>query len=322
MPGNVFTIPAGLPFAELLARGVIEKTGGTDSPFAIANITILLPTRRATRTLTEAFVRALGGAALLPHIRPLGDVDEDDLLLDSTAGDLVLPKPIELVRRRLLLAALVEHWDLAANSGQQTFGFAQAIGMARGLAQFIDEAETQGADLSRLEQLAEGSLAEHWRQVKEFLELVRDEWPKLMAAEGSANPAHRRNLALEALTRRYHDRPPSSPVIAAGTTGSIPATAALLRQIAALPNGIVILPGLDRELDEDSWDRLDEGHPQFGMKQLLERMEVERRSVRDWLPGKSNSARATLLRETLRPAPTTDAWRAIAVNGSDEIEKG
>ncbi len=33
-------------------------------------------------------------------------------------------------------------------------------------------------------------------------------------------------------------------------------------------------------------------------------------------------ARETLLREALRPAPTTDAWRALAERGPGEIAKG
>src|SRR5256885_7498107 len=47
-------------------------------------------------------------------------------------------------------------------------------------------------------------------------------------------------------------------VIAAGSTGSIPATAELLKTIAQLPNGAVVLPGLDSDLDEPSWDRSEE----------------------------------------------------------------
>ena len=319
---NVFTIPAGTAFADLLARGVIEQAGIDRSPFALAEITILVPTRRAVRTLQESFARTLGGAALLPQIKPLGDIDEDEILFDAGADDLSLPPAIEPVRRRLLLAALVERWDRAAHGGESTFGLAQSANLARGLAQFIDEADTQDADLSKLESLAENSLAEHWQHVKDFLVFVRGQWPKIMAAEGAANPAERRNLALRALARRYKDNPPNARVIAAGTTGSIPATAALLREISGLAKGAVVLPGLDRALDDESWATLDEGHAQFGMRQLLERIGIARRDVRDWSPVTANEARATLLRETLRPAPTTDAWRAIAVSGGEEIAKG
>ena len=42
------------------------------------------------------------------------------------------------------------------------------------------------------------------------------------------------------------------PVIAAGSTGSIPATADLLRAIARLPRGALVLPGLDTSLDAET----------------------------------------------------------------------
>jgi ATP-dependent helicase/nuclease subunit B len=321
MAMNVFTIPAGTAFAELLVRGVLEKIDTRD-PFALADTTILVPTRRAVRTLSDSFARNLGGSALLPQIRPLGDIDEDELLFGMTSEDFSLPPVVDPVRRRLQLAALVERWDRARHGGESSFGFAQAASLARGLAQFIDDAETQGADLAKLEDLAGSAFAEHWQHVRDFLVFIRDQWPKLMAADGVINPAARRNLALTALAERYRAAPPKAPVIAAGTTGSIPATATLLRVIAALPLGAAVLPGLDRDLDDDSWAKLDEGHAQFGMKQLLARMEIARREVRDWSATPTNAQRALLLREALRPAPTTDAWRALVMRGSDGIATG
>ncbi|HEY0283044.1 MAG TPA: hypothetical protein VGC27_10525, partial [Rhizomicrobium sp.] len=131
-----------------------------------------------------------------------------------------------------------------------------------------------------------------------------------MEAEGCINPEARRNEALRALAKRLKSNPPDHPVVAAGSTGSIPATAELLGVIARLPKGVVVLPGLDRELDEDSWQRLDPGHPQFALKQLLERIGVRREDVADWLPSAGLPGRERILREVLRPAPTTDAWRA------------
>ena len=58
----------------------------------------------------------------------------------------------------------------------------------------------------------------------------------------------------------------SAPVIAAGSTGTVPSTARLLKVIASLPNGAVVLPGLDRSLDEEDWASLAEHpeHPQAG----------------------------------------------------------
>ena len=320
MSANVFTIAAGAAFAETLARGVIARTGA-DDPLALADATIFLPTRRAARTLSDAFGRVLGGAALLPQIRPLGDADDDEFAFDPAGEDVALPPSMSPVRQRLLMATLVQRWDRAEHGGRLTF--AQAASLARGLGDFLDEVETQEVDLSNLDALAPDSLAAHWAEVKEFLEFMRDEWPKLLAAEGRIAPAVRRRAILGALAERLEKNPPAGPVVAAGTTGSIPATARLLAAIARLERGAVVLPGLDRKLDEDSWNKLDPGHPQYGMKQLLARIGVERQDVKDWKPGTpANSARETLLRETLRPAPTTDAWRDIADRGAGEIEKG
>ncbi|MGB8363210.1 MAG: double-strand break repair protein AddB [Rhizomicrobium sp.] len=321
MTANVFTIAAGMPFAQTLARGLIARLGAEQNPFALADAVVYLPTRRAVRTLGDTFARVSGGAALLPQLRALGDVDEDDDAFDPASDSISLPPAMAPLRRRLLLATLVRRWDRAKHGGRGQWAFAQAAQFARSLAAFLDEAETQEADLSKLEALAPANLAEHWAEVRDFLVLLRDEWPKLVAADGTLDPAARRKAQLDALTRRYAAKLPKGPVIAAGTTGSIPATARLLNAIAQLPNGMVILPGLDRALDEESWNKLDPGHPQFGMKELIGRIGIARADVKEW-GDTPMQARAAALRETLRPAPTTDAWRAIAEHGADALAEG
>ena len=294
----------------------MQRFGG--GPLTLADATIYLPTRRAARCIAEIFAKQAGGATLLPDFRPLGDVDEDELLLDPTADELELKPAIKPIRRRMLLAALIRRWS-EARGRVMTFG--QAAGLARSLADVMDDVERQGADLAKLAELAPLSLAEHWAEVKEFLSLIHTAWPEILADEHRVNPAAHRNDALRALAKKLQNNPPDAPVIAAGSTGSIPATADLLGVIARLPNGAVVLPGLDRILDEDSWERLDPGHPQFALKQLLGRIGVARTEVADWIAAPL-SVRETLLREVLRPAPTTDAWRALAERDTSELANG
>ena len=314
MPANVFTIPSSAAFADTLARGLIKRLG--TGPLALADAVIYLPTRRAQRTFGDAFARVLGGAGLLPQFKALGDVDEDEFLFEAEALD--LPPAIAPMRRSLLLATMIRRWSEKARG--RAMGFAQASALADGLAQVMDEVETQGVSIADLE--VPGTLAEHWEDVRVLLTLLETEWPNILAAEKRISPADRRNRALRALAEQLKKTPPKGPVIAAGSTGSIPVTAALMHVIAELPNGSVVLPGLDRELDETSWNALDPGHPQFGLKQLLERLGVARKDVKDW-DGARDTQRERLLREALRPAPTTDAWRAIAEgSGTAEIKKG
>ena len=176
---NVFTIPASVPFSAALARGLLARIGS--DAMALADVTIYLPTRRAARSIAEVFAREAGGAVLLPEFRPLGDVDEDELLLDAGA-DLDLPPAITPLLRRLLLATLIRRWSHSRDGGTMTFG--QAASLSRSLASVMDEVDRQGADLGKLENLAPAALAEHWAEVKDFLSIIHQAWPALLAAEG------------------------------------------------------------------------------------------------------------------------------------------
>ncbi len=319
----VFTIPASADFAATLARGVVDRTGG--DALAVSSAIIYLPTRRAARGFGDAFAKVLGGAALLPQFRALpsttnmGESEEDDLLFDTFDDGVPLPPAIHPIRRRLLLARLIRQWRAAEG---ETLSFAQAAALAASLARVMDEVETQGADLKTLKTVVPAALAEHWQGVARFLDIIDDAWPAVLAAEGATNPAARQAAALRALAKRLTDHPPQDLMIAAGSTGSIPATAELLAAIACLPNGAVVLPGLDLDLDAESWANLDPGHPQYGLRELLKRIGVERQDVRHWASAERNAARETLLRETLRPAPTTDAWRALANKGASDLANG
>jgi len=314
---HLFTIPSGIPFARALAEGVIQRCGG--DPLTIADSLILVPTRRAARTLREAFAAALGGAALIPKIRALGDIDEDEMF-EPSSEELSTPA-ISPLRRRLLLATLVQRWS--ASRGH-ALPFAHALTHGGELGQFLDEATTQRCDLTKLATLVPDAMAVHWAEVLEFLKIIVEQWPKLLEQEGAIEPALRREEQLGALARTLALNPPRTPVIAAGSTGSIPATAELLKAIAYLPSGAVVLPGLDTDLDEPSWEALEPGHAQFGLRHLLHYIEADRADVRAWSPLPERYAervvRTRFLCEALRPPPTTDAWREIVENGAQQFE--
>jgi len=315
---KVFTIAPSAPFAETLAQGLIARAGR--DPLALSSAVIYLPTRRAARSFGDAFAAVMGGAALLPQFKPLGDSDEDELLFDAAAEGLEFKPALTPLRRQLLLAQLVRRWDRTDRGG--ALSFAQYAALADSLAKVMDEVETQGCDLSNLKDLVPADLAEHWEGVTRFLDVIRTQWPAILDAENALNPADRRVQGLKQLVARLETSPPPGWVIAAGSTGSIPATAELLSVIARLPQGAVVLPGLDKRLDERSWTELDPGHPQFGLAQLLRTIKCERADVEDWFTADTNPAREILLSESLRPVPTTDAWRALAETGSDEIAAG
>ncbi len=309
---GVFTIDPGLPFVDALAHGLLAEAG--DDPLALADVRVLLPTRRACRALHEAFLRrSAGRPLLLPAMQPLGEVDEDELVLDETPGLDVpeLPPAISHLRRLLLLTRLILVWESGAVAADQ------AARYARELARLIDQVQTEGLSFEGLARLVPEDYALHWQRTLAFLRIVTERWPDVLASEGRLDPADRRNRLLEARAEAWRRSPPTQRIVAAGSTGSIPATARLLEVVARLPRGAVVLPGLDREMDERTRAAAAaaETHPQFGMLRLLERLGLSPEEVADWpAPGMTPASSATrrrLVAEALRPAETTEAWRSL-----------
>jgi ATP-dependent helicase/nuclease subunit B len=306
---SVVTIEAHLPFLDTLAARL--RAMAAADPLALSDMTVLLPTRRACRSLGEAFLRAGNGQPLLlPRLRPVGDLDLDELAFlsdEREAEGLDLPPPIPELDRCLLLAVLVQNWDPDIPPGQ-------AAMLARSLARFLDEAQTGGAGFERLSALVPEELAEHWQGVLKFLGIVTERWPEMLTERGALDPADRRNRLLAAQAAEWRVNPPSGPVIAAGLTGGIPAVAALMEVVVRLPNGTVVLPGLDRTAAPEIWDAIrgDPGHPQHLMARFLERLEMVPEAVPAWGAtgfAQGSPERMALIGEALLPAQLTEQWR-------------
>jgi ATP-dependent helicase/nuclease subunit B len=308
--GKIYSISPDVPFVDTLAAGVRASAGG--DPTALAAVTVLLPTRRACRALTDAFLRESGGRPLLlPRMIPLGDVDEDELAIggpaeDGPSTDLAVPPAISDLRRQLLLSRLV----LAVRKDEASPD--QAARLAAELARLVDQVHTERLEFRRLPDLVPEEFARHWQITLRFLAILTESWPKILAEEGCIDSADRRNRLLEAQARAWRQAPPPTPVIAAGSTGSVPATADLLNVVAGLPRGVLILPGVDLEADDETWAALEPSHPQFGMAQLLERLGVDRRTVKPWPAtggADTHPGRTALINRALRPAATADVGR-------------
>jgi len=318
----IYTIPSDVPFLDALVAGLLARAG--DDPLALARQTVLLPTRRAARALRDAFLRASGGKPLLlPRLAPVGDVDAEELVLlgeEATgAAGIDIPPAVPELRRQLLLTRLVLGWGRARGSGPLTAG--QAVPLAQELARFLDEVQSEGCDLKQLAALVPEEHAEHWQESLAFLAILTEEWPRILAEIGSIDPAERRNRVLAAQAAAWRRHPPAHPVIAAGITGGVAAVADLLAIVAGLPNGAVVLPDIDRDIDAESWSAIaaDPAHPQHLPARLLQRLEIEPADLRPWpapdFPG-GRAMRRRLVAEALRPAAESHRWRALA--GLDE----
>ncbi|MFI4963995.1 MAG: double-strand break repair protein AddB [Caulobacterales bacterium] len=311
-----YTIPAHRPFAQDLARGLHAALGPL-GPEALSQATILTPTRRGARALAEAFVAVAEGRAVLPpQMRPLGDLDEGEPPFEPGDLALDLEAAIEPLKRRFELTRLVaDHWGLL--EGRELTA-ASALEMADALGSFLDSLQIEELEpFEKLAGLVEADLADHWRVSRRFLEMALIEWPRRLAALGVVDVSQRRVKLLRRLAQAWTDHPPRGVLVAAGSTGTAPATAALLKVIAEAPQGCVVLPGLDEGLSDEAWAEVGEQHPQGAMKRLLGSARVERRDVQTWPASMVVSARGRwrqrVINEALRPPERTADWlRVIA----------
>ncbi|RZJ04051.1 MAG: double-strand break repair protein AddB [Brevundimonas sp.] len=310
-----YAVEAHRPFLEDLAAGVLQWIGD-NPPEILSDAVILLPNRRAAREFTRALSKLAGDRpVLLPQVRPLGDLEEDEPPFTPGALGLDLPPAIAPLTRRFEMARMiVERFDRDLTP-------MRALDLADALGRFLDSCQLEEVpNPERVATLVEGEMAEHWERSAEFLGLAVKAWPKRLAELGLVDPAWRRATLLRRLAELWDRTPPTQPVIAAGSTGTVPAAADVLGAVARAPRGCVILPGLDLELDDRVWDQVDaenEQHPQRALKRLLDRHGIERSAVRPWFrPAISpqaeqrGRARQRLLNESLRPADATGDWRA------------
>lgn len=341
---NLWNIPTGAPFLPALTDAILENHLLPDldlSGTRIASATIYVPTRRAARGLRTLFVERMdGAAAILPTIRPLGEFDEEADLLEAGSNTLELPPPVGQHERLFALAPLVRAWKsrlpahVAALFEEELIvpaSAADSIWMARDLAELIDEIEMEGVGWGGLQDLVPAELAGWWQVTLDFLKIVTEYWPDMLAEQERSNPAAWRTEQIDAEARRLRRNPDAGPVIAAGSTGSIPATARLLSAIAHHPAGAVVLPGLDKQLDNDTWSLIGQaeaapsvfGHPQYGLKKLLSNMDADRAMVTELVSlQEPNAARSWLVSEALRPAETTEMWASKRPQAEACIDTG
>ncbi len=332
---RVFSVPVSVPFLRTVAAALVDGRlvdgfeARTD-PAKLAQVTLYLPTRRAGRMAREIFLDELKtDAVVLPRIVALGDIDEDELAFvdeSETYGGIApldIPPKLGELERRLTLARLVAAWARGPVLAPLVVGGpASTLALAGDLARLMDDMVTRGVGWEALGGLVPDQLDEYWQHSFQFLQIAQQTWPAHLAEIGKIEPAARRDLLIAAEAKRlaaHHE----GPVIAAGSTGSMPATAKFLHAVARLPQGAVVLPGLDTDLDEEGWQSIGgvkdaqdkfttppaSNHPQFAMHALLARFGIKRGGV-EILKEPVPHGREVLASETMRPSNATARWHA------------
>lgn len=295
---RLFGLPPGLDFPAAFVDGLLARMAGT-APEAIARVTVYLNTARMLASVRAAFDAR--GARLLPRLRIVTDL--------ARAPMPGVPPAVPPLRRRLELARLVA--ELVQREADFAAGTA-VFDLAESLASLMDEMQGEGVTPERLDatDLAENHAA-HWERSLAFIRIVS----RYFAAGSAPDAEARQRRIAEALADHWGNSAPPDPVIIAGSTGSRGATQLLMRAVARLPNGAVVLPGFDFDMPGFAWDSLhagpapNEDHPQYRFLALTRALGVAPAAVSRWIDAPPpDPARNRLISLSLRPAPVTDQW--------------
>lgn len=297
---RVFGLSPGVDFSRSLLAGLETRLAGAP-PESIARVEIWVNTQRMRRTLLA--ILSQGPARLLPRIRVLTELAADPLVpLELGTGTSALRRKLEL--SRLVAGLIAAEPGLAAENA--------AFDLADSLAELMDEMRGEGISADAFHTIDPSDHAEHWQRSLRFLDILRD----YITAGGAYDGQGRMRAAVNAWAEAWTRHPPGHPVIVAGSTGSRGATRLFMRAVARLPQGALVLPGLDSDLPRSVWERLGIGdagaadHPQFGFRGLADALGFDPATVPQWIEHRAPSTtRNALVSLALRPAPVTDQWR-------------
>ena len=240
---RVFSVPVSAPFlrtviAALVDGRLVDGFEARTDPARLAQATLYLPTLRAGRMAREIFLDELKtDAVVLPRIVALGDIDEDELAFAQAD----LRRGIGPARHSARLGRVASAgccWRNCRRLGQAIAGRCQAplvaggpastLALADDLARLIDDMVTRRCRLERARRAGAGSARQILAAHAAIPDIAHDRWPAILAEHDRIEPAARRDLLIDAEAARLTAHR-DGPVIAAGSTGSMPSTA----QIAA-----------------------------------------------------------------------------------------
>ncbi|MGC4251309.1 MAG: double-strand break repair protein AddB [Sphingobium sp.] len=321
----LFNIPAHRSFADALVTGILAQHG--DDPLKLAQGMVLLPSNRAIRAISDAFVRKSGGGLLLPRLVALGDAELGEQVggaLDPLGEQDAIPPAIGATQRQMILARLVQQ----ASSRPVDAG--QALQLGQALGSVLDQMQVERLPVTALRDIQlSDALSAHWQRSLDLFSILLDRWPRELERLGCIDLAERRNRLFDRVAARWKESPPRHFVVAAGVSTAAPAIAGLLRRIAVMPGGMVVFAGLDQHMDGDAWEAIGpfdpdpvtgrvpaghETHPQYALKRLLDRMSATRDDVAQWRWGSDHDARTVRGRNisnAMLPPRLTTRWRDL-----------
>ena len=325
---SLFTIAPHASFLEILANNILDGTllNGWDisSDFGLSDITIFLPTKKSRLELADIFNKKLNGA-LLPDIKTFGDEKEEESVFlppnNLAPFDLEpLPKAISTIRRSLILSKLTQGY-----LKEKPLSSSQVFALSSSLSSLIDDCHIEDVKIENLKNITPDNLSENWQENLEFLKIAFDVLPHILKEENLIDIALLQKIKLQRQAENLENIYKNKPIIAAGSTGSVLATAKLLKAITKLKRGVVVFPSLDISLSNETLKTLSDkktnphSHPQYVLVETLKNLGAKLGDVKELAP-KKNTTRTNIIRSSLALMNESANWANIRKKYQDDIK--
>lgn len=263
---KVFNIPSHEDFLEELINGIEEKIDKNQ----LSETLILLPSHRICQELDYKFVqRNFGVNFIPPKMASIGDIEQSlsFSIFDELAS---LPSAITNTSAKFLLSDLIVRSHKISN--------AEALNIADNLLKLISKFEKEDLNLNSINKIFLGDAPAHVEKTLDYLKLISNSWPQLLSDKKQTTQLSRRNIFLKKLIKHWGKSSPDHHIILAGSTGTFQSTRLLIKSIASLESGFVVLQGIEN-LEQK---HLDETDKYFQLNSLIKSLDLNIQDVDYW----------------------------------------
>lgn len=271
---NIFNIPSYSYFLKSLYSFIIEKS---QNEIDVSNFTILLPSRRSCNELKRIFLeQSKNEAIILPNIRAIGDIDYDDLILkipnkDDLNNYIDFTSNTSRIKYKILLIKELLSWSKTSNKSIfKNITMEQITNLALELEKFLNEVIKNNLSLDDLSKIVDDEYSEHWQEILNFLQTFGKRWNLFIKNNNIVSMIDFRTKILSFNAEYFKNNKPTNPILIAGVSGNIISTCNLIKSLIQYDNCYFIFKGLDKNLTDDEWGKINIFHPQYSFKHLLE----------------------------------------------------
>jgi ATP-dependent helicase/nuclease subunit B len=268
---NIITFSGEHFFASALADYLLHEAQYKDD---LPLLHLIVPNKQAIGAVQDALFRQSGAASLLlPRISTFADIAPQHWLSGDALAAFPVAKIVDAQQRLLWVSDYVQQLmpELELRS---------ALYYAESFLALRDDAQRAMKSTQEFDALVDSAYAAHWQDALAMFKRVMHQLDARLQESGMTEPIPYHNHLCAHIAEYLTQHPLVHPVVVAGSTASIPASAILMQAIATQEKGCVVLPSLDMHLAEKYWDTLSYSHPQYHMKQFLQRCGVHREAVK------------------------------------------